>query len=168
MDVFSMPWRSFWQVWGERLTGVPWFCKDHGGSKPSGCGWHRVVVDELLFSPSRFLDSWTLSSGQATFGLCLRRRAGTPQASGTLQTPWRSSPVATTRAATTRTATGQPGATTSRAPTGRWVTTASPRATARAGRPPSLIRFKVPAVRALTSLTHRAFSRSRVSVAPGF
>lgn len=149
------------EVWSGLLSSP----RTMGGSSHQAV-WHHAVGNELLFSPSRSLDSWTLSSGQATFGLCLRRRAGTPRASGTLQTPWRSSPVATTREATTRTAMGQLGATTSQAPTGRWVTTASPRATARVGQLPSLIRFKV--VWALPSLTHRAFSRSQVSVAPGF
>lgn len=45
---------------------------------------------------------------------------------------------------------------------------ASPRATARAGRPPSLIKFRVHAARALASLTRREFNRSQVSAAPDF
>ena len=149
--------RMYW----EQLSLLPGLCR-------VGNVRLRLPGDDLLFSPPRSLASWTLSSGQATFGLCLRRRAGIPRASGTLRTPWRSSPAATTRVATTKTATGRPVATTSRAPTARWVNTASPRATARAGQPPSLIRFRVHAARGLASLTRRELSRSQVSVAPGF
>lgn len=163
-------WENFPAGLGRRMGWEPlWLSQDPSGSMRSGWAVRpRLPGDELLFSSARSLASWTLSSGQATFGLCLRRRAGIPRASGTLRTPWRSSPAATTKVATTKTATGRPVATTSRAPMARWVNTASPRATARAGQPPSLIKFRVHAARALASLTFREFNTSQVSVVPDF
>ena len=68
----------------------------------------------LLWSSFRSLDSWTLSSGLETSGLFSRRPAGIPRARDIFQTPWRSTPVATTKAGTTKTAMGQAAGTTSR------------------------------------------------------
>lgn len=159
----------------QRVLGKGWtrsntfFSQDGAGSITLDWAVRPWLLgDQLLFFPLRSLASWTLSSGQATFGLCLRRQAGIPRASGMLRTPWRSNPAAITKVATTKTAMGQLVATTSQAPTARWVNMASPRAMARVGQPPSLIKYRVHTEQALVSLMCREFNRSQVSVAPGF
>lgn len=77
-------------------------------------GFLSSLSTHLLWSSFRSLDSWTLFSGLETSGLFSRRPAGIPRARDTFQTQWRDTPVAITKAGTTKTAMDQAVGTTSR------------------------------------------------------
>lgn len=106
----------------------------------------------------RYLDSWTLFSGQEIYGLFLRRLVGILQAQGILKIPWRSNPAATTKVATTKTAMGQVVGITNReaawankSAMAKEMNLASNRALVRVAQPHLLIKFNTcKVVRVLT------------------
>lgn len=93
--------------WGEKWPFVLWriFLK---------LRFFCPVYQLTCFDPFRSLDSWTLFSGLETSGLFSRRPAGILRARDTFQTQWRDTPVAITKAGTTKTAMDQAVGTTSR------------------------------------------------------